>query len=163
MTESFERLGEAANTEASSLQSLIQHLENQQARLAATPSIVPTRGWVTSAFGYRASPFTGNREFHHGIDIAGRMGTAILAPADGVVRFAGKRRGLGKTISVTHGYGMETIYGHLSDIDVKPGGKVRRGQVLAKMGNTGRSTGPHLHYQVEVSGKPVNPYNYMLD
>jgi murein DD-endopeptidase MepM/ murein hydrolase activator NlpD len=163
MTQSFARLDEAASTEAQSLQNLIQHLENQQARLAATPSIVPTRGWVTSSYGYRASPFTGNREFHHGIDIAGRMGTPILAPADGVVRFAGKRRGLGKTLKITHGYGMETIYGHLAEIDVKAGEKVRRGQVIAKMGNTGRSTGPHLHYQVEVSGKPVNPSNYMLD
>jgi len=163
MTRSFERLSEAANTEALSLQSLVQHLENQQARLAATPSVVPTRGWVTSSFGYRASPFTGNREFHHGIDIAGRMGTPILAPADGVVRFAGKRRALGNTVSLTHGYGVQTIYGHLAEIEVKSGDKVHRGQVIAKMGNTGRSTGPHLHYQVEVSGKPVNPYNYMLD
>ena len=163
MSASFGKLAEAASAEAESLMAVITHLENQQARLAATPSITPTRGWITSAFGYRSSPFTGHREIHRGIDIAGRMGTPVIAPADGVVRYAKDRRALGKAISVSHGYGIETIYGHLSEFRVKPGQKIRRGQVIASMGNTGRSTGPHLHYQVEVNGKPVNPQNYILD
>jgi murein DD-endopeptidase MepM/ murein hydrolase activator NlpD len=163
MVSNFGQLSEAARTEAESLQALVTHLENQQARLAATPSVVPTRGWVTSGFGHRSSPFTGHREVHRGIDIAGRMGTPVIAPADGVVRYAKDRRALGNAISVSHGYGIETIYGHLAEFRVKPGEKVRRGQVLALMGNTGRSTGPHLHYQVEVHGKPVNPNNYILD
>ena len=163
MTASFGKLAEAASAEAESLMAVITHLENQQARLAATPSVTPTRGWVTSSFGYRSSPFTGHREIHRGIDIAGRMGTPVIAPADGVVRYARDRRALGNAISVSHGYGIETIYGHLSELRVKPGEKIRRGQVIATMGNTGRSTGPHLHYQVEVNGKPVNPQNYILD
>jgi murein DD-endopeptidase MepM/ murein hydrolase activator NlpD len=163
MTASFGRLAEAASAEAESLMAVITHLENQQARLSATPSITPTRGWVTSSFGYRSSPFTGNREIHRGIDIAGRMGTPVIAPADGVVRYARDRRALGNAISVSHGYGIETIYGHLHELRVQPGQKIRRGQVIATMGNTGRSTGPHLHYQVEVNGKPVNPQNYILD
>lgn len=163
MISNFGRLSEAASREAESLHALVTHLENQQARLAATPSIVPTRGWVTSGFGHRSSPFTGHREVHRGVDIAGRMGTEVIAPADGVVRYAKDRRALGNAISISHGYGIETLYGHLSEFRVKPGEKIRRGQVIALMGNTGRSTGPHLHYQVEVNGKPVNPNNYILD
>ncbi len=163
MLSNFGRLSEAANAEAESLRALVTHLENQQARLSATPSIVPTRGWVTSAFGHRSSPFTGHREIHRGIDIAGRMSTPVIAPADGVVRYAKDRRALGNAMSISHGYGIETIYGHLAEFRVKPGEKVRRGQVIALMGNTGRSTGPHLHYQVEVNGKAVNPNNYILD
>ena len=163
MLSNFGRLSEAANAEAESLHALVVHLENQQARLAATPSVVPTRGWVTSGFGHRSSPFTGHREIHRGIDIAGRMDTPVIAPADGVVRYAKDRRALGNAMSISHGYGIETIYGHLSEFRVKPGEKIRRGQVIALMGNTGRSTGPHLHYQVEVNGKPVNPQNYILD
>lgn len=163
MLKSFGRLSEAAGAEAKSLDALVTHLENQQARLAATPSVVPTRGWVTSGFGHRSSPFTGHREVHKGVDIAGRMGTPVIAPADGVVRYASDRRSLGNAISISHGYGIETVYGHLSEFRVKPGEKVHRGQVIALMGNTGRSTGPHLHYQVEVSGKAVNPDNYILD
>jgi murein DD-endopeptidase MepM/ murein hydrolase activator NlpD len=159
----FGHLSEAARTEAESLNALVTHLENQQARLAATPSIVPTRGWVTSGFGHRSSPFTGHREVHRGVDIAGRMGTPVIAPADGVVRYAKDRRALGNAISISHGYGIESLYGHLAEFRVKPGEKIRRGQVIALMGNTGRSTGPHLHYQVEVNGKPVNPHNYILD
>ncbi len=163
MVANFGQLSAAASAEAESLRALVTHLENQQARLAATPSVVPTRGWVTSGFGHRSSPFTGHREVHRGIDIAGRMDTPVIAPADGVVRYAKDRRALGNAISISHGYGIETLYGHLAEFRVKPGEKVRRGQVIALMGNTGRSTGPHLHYQVEVSGKPVNPHNYILD
>jgi murein DD-endopeptidase MepM/ murein hydrolase activator NlpD len=163
LTRGFESLALAASGEAESLNAVFLHLENQQARLAATPSVTPTRGWVTSGFGYRSSPFTGNREVHRGLDIAGRMGTPVISPADGVVRYAKGKRALGKAISISHGYGIETIYGHLSEWKVAPGEKVRRGQVIGLMGNTGRSTGPHLHYQVEVNGKPVNPQNYVLD
>ena len=163
MLEGLGRLSEAAGSEEKSLVSLIEHLEDQTAQLVRTPSIAPTKGWVTSAFGYRTSPFTGNREFHRGVDIAARKGTPIIAPADSQVRFAGQRRHLGNTVILRHGYGVDTVYGHLSEVVVKRGQKVKRGETIALMGTTGRSTGPHLHYQVEVNGVPVNPRNYILD
>ena len=163
MTESFDRLSEASDAQAESLAALITHLEDQTARLLATPSIAPTKGWATSGFGYRTSPFTGNREFHRGLDVAGRIGTPVKSPSNGRVAFAGRKRALGKTIILSHDYGIETIYGHLEEILVKPGDKVSRGDLIARMGTTGRSTGPHLHYQVEVNKKPVNPRNYILD
>jgi murein DD-endopeptidase MepM/ murein hydrolase activator NlpD len=156
-------LQDAAAAEAESLGTLMSHLEDQTARLRATPSITPTKGWITSSFGHRTSPFTGNREYHRGLDIAGRLGTAVFAPADAEVRFAGHRRALGNTVTLRHGYGVETIYGHLNDFAVKSGEKVSRGQQIGTLGTTGRSTGPHLHYQVQVNGAPVNPRNYILD
>ncbi len=161
--ESLGRLSEAAESGEQSLVGLIEHLEDQTAQLVRTPSIVPTKGWVTSSFGYRTSPFTGNREFHRGVDIAARKGTPIIAPADAKVRYAGQRRHLGNTIVLRHGYGVETVYGHLAELEVKRGQTVQRGETIALMGTTGRSTGPHLHYQVEVNGVPVNPRNYILD
>ncbi len=163
MLESFDRLSEASEAQTKSLAALIAHLEDQTARLLATPSIAPTKGWATSGFGYRTSPFTGNREFHRGLDIAGRIGTPIKAPADAQVLFVGRRRALGNTVVLSHGYGVDSIYGHLADVLVKPGQKVKRGDQIATMGTTGRSTGPHLHYQIEVAKKPVNPRNYILD
>ncbi len=163
LKDSLDHLTQAAGVQEESLSNLIIHLEGQTARLLHTPSITPTTGWITSSYGYRSSPFTSNREFHRGLDIAGRQGTPILAPADGKVRFAGQKRALGNTVRLQHGYGIETIYGHLSELLVKPGEKVKRGQKIALMGTTGRSTGPHLHYQVMLNSKPVNPRNYMLD
>ena len=163
MIEGFDRLSDASEAQAESLAGLITHLEDQTARLLATPSIAPTKGWATSGFGYRTSPFTGNREFHRGLDIAGRSGTPIRVPSDGKVVYVGRKRALGNTVVVRHGYSIETIYGHLSEILVKSGQKVERGETIASMGSTGRSTGPHLHYQVEVRKKPVNPRNYILD
>jgi murein DD-endopeptidase MepM/ murein hydrolase activator NlpD len=156
-------LSEAAGAEAESLAALIAHLEDQTAKLRATPSIAPTKGWVTSAFGYRTSPFTANREFHRGLDIAGRLGTPVYAPADGTVRFAGHRRALGNSVSLRHGYGVSTIYGHMNELTVEAGQKVERGDQIGTLGSTGRSTGPHLHYQVQVNGSPVDPRNYILD
>jgi murein DD-endopeptidase MepM/ murein hydrolase activator NlpD len=163
LTRVFERLTQATQAQQSSLADLVAHLEDQTARLSGTPSIAPARGWVTSKFGYRTSPFTGSRELHRGVDIAGRTGTPIVAPADGVVRFAGAKRALGQAVAIRHGYEIETVFGHLSKILVQPGQQVKRGEKIALMGNSGRSTGPHLHYQVEVGGTPVNPQNYILD
>jgi len=163
MLDGFDMLSESAVGTAESLSVLMEHLESQTARLRSTPSVSPTKGWMTSSFGHRTSPFTGNREFHRGLDIAGRLGTPVLAPADGVVRFAGTRRALGNSVTLKHGYGIQSIYGHLHELAVKPGQKVVRGQTIGLLGTTGRSTGPHLHYQVEVNGAPVNPRNYILD
>ncbi len=159
----LDRLTDASVREGESLQALISHLEGQAARLASTPSIAPAKGWITSTFGYRTSPFTGAREFHQGLDVAGRGGTPILASGDGRVRFAGVNGGFGNAVVIEHGYGIETTYGHLAEALVRPGERVKRGDRVGLMGNTGRSTGPHLHYQVSVSGVAVNPANYILD
>lgn len=131
--------------------------------LAATPSIWPTRGWVTSTFGQRISPFTGLAHLHKGMDIANRVGTPVVAPADGIVVKVRREANLGKTITIKHGYGIRTMYGHLSKTNVRIGQKVKRGEQIANIGNTGRSTGPHLHYAVSVNGVLVNPSKYILN
>jgi len=118
---------------------------------------------LTSTFGYRSSPFSGRRELHKGLDIATRSGTPIIAPADGLVVFAGREGGFGNMIIIDHGYGITTRYGHCSSLEVKLGQKVKRGDVIARVGNTGRSTGPHVHYEVAVNGVSVNPSRYILN
>lgn len=138
-------------------------IDGQANLLATTPSIRPTTGWVTSRFGYRKSPFTGTRQFHAGLDIATRQGTPVIAPADGSVTFAGPKGLMGNMLTIQHGHGFITRYGHLSKILKKAGAKVKRGEVIAQVGNTGRSTGPHLHYEVLLSGVPVNPTRYILN
>lgn len=138
-------------------------LENQKNLLASTPSIWPTKGWLSSRFGYRTSPFTDEREFHKGIDISTRMNAPIVAPADGVVFGIDFDYGLGKTLVIKHGSGVVTLYAHLQKILVKRGKYVKRGEKIALVGTTGRSTGPHLHYEVHLNGVPVNPLRYILN
>ncbi len=159
-----DQLGNAALAQEKGFEALIKYLEDQRNLLAATPTIRPVKGgWVTSDFGYRKSPFTGRREFHKGYDIANKSGTPIMATADGVVTFSGKKGLLGKTVVIDHGHGMVTRYGHNKSLLKKKGEKVKRGEEIAKMGNTGRSTGSHVHYEVRLNGVPVNPKKYMLD
>ena len=122
-----------------------------------TPSIWPTQGYVSSPYGLRF----GGTEFHQGIDIAAEMGTPIVAAADGVVTAAGWNGGYGNMVDIDHGSGVVTRYGHASAVAVTVGQQVRRGQVIAYVGSTGRSTGPHLHYEVRVGGQPVNPAAYL--
>ncbi len=130
--------------------------------LRHTPSMWPVKGFITDRFGYRKDPFTGLRAFHTGIDIAAKRGTPVFAPADGIVTFTGKNRGYGKMIAISHLNNVTTRYGHLQEILVKRGQKVKRGDLIATVGNTGRSTGPHLHFEVLVKKKPVNPSDYMI-
>ena len=115
----------------------------------------------TSGFGYRRDPKTGGRRMHNGTDFAAPHGTDIFATADGVVTFAGWNSGYGNYVEIQHEFGIETRYGHMSRIRVKKGQRVSRGQQIGDMGSTGRSTGTHLHYEVRVNGKPVNPMNYI--
>jgi murein DD-endopeptidase MepM/ murein hydrolase activator NlpD len=142
---------------------LYKFLENQNAILASTPSIWPTKGWLSSRFGYRMSPFTGKREFHRGIDISTRMGAPIVAPADGIVSRVYRDRGYGNVVCVNHGYGVMTKYAHLKKTLVKKGQFVKRGETLALVGKTGRTTGPHLHYEVHLNKVAVNPLRYILN
>jgi murein DD-endopeptidase MepM/ murein hydrolase activator NlpD len=163
MHDHMEHVEQASTLQENSFSTLLKSLEGKRNLLAATPSLRPTVGWVSSTFGYRVSPFTGRREFHKGLDIATRKGTPIIAPADGVVTYAGKKWLIGNMLSIDHGYGMLTRYGHLSKMLKKKGERVKRGEVIALVGNTGRSTGPHLHYEVRLNGVPVNPIKYILD
>jgi len=142
---------------------LWESLSERQSLLAATPSIKPVQGWFTSKFGYRISPFTGRPTMHQGLDIAAAPGTPIYATADGVVSFAGYDPGYGKLVSIDHGYGVVTRFGHTSQIFVEVGQHVHRRDLIAAVGNTGRSTGPHCHYEVRVNNVPVDPHNYVLD
>jgi murein DD-endopeptidase MepM/ murein hydrolase activator NlpD len=130
-------------------------------RLAATPSIMPVRGLFSHGYGWRKDPFTGDREFHAGIDIVAPPNTEIVAPADGVVSRAGRLSDYGKSLDVAHGHGFVTRYGHLNAILVQPGDRVRRGEVIGRVGSTGRSTGPHLHYEVFRDGRRVNPWSFL--
>jgi murein DD-endopeptidase MepM/ murein hydrolase activator NlpD len=163
MHSDLEQLDIESSLQEHSLQELYEFLQDQKSLLASTPTIWPTRGWVTSGFGYRKSSFTGLREFHKGIDIGTRLNTPIIAPADGIVTYVGRKGGLGKLMVINHGYGITTCYAHLSKSLKRVGQKVKRGEKIANVGNTGRSTGSHLHYEVRVGGVPVNPVNYLLN
>jgi murein DD-endopeptidase MepM/ murein hydrolase activator NlpD len=134
---------------------------DQRSVFSAKPSGWPVKGWLTSLFGRRKSPFSGRRVFHEGIDIACRTGTLIISSADGIVSFAGIKSGYGKIVIIDHGYGYQTCYAHNSKIFVKVGQRVKRGEKVAAVGNTGRSTGSHLHYEVRLNGAPVNPKKYL--
>jgi murein DD-endopeptidase MepM/ murein hydrolase activator NlpD len=130
-------------------------------RLAQAPNLWPVQGRITGSFGERIDPFNGEGAFHRGIDISTGLGARIMAPADGVIIFAGPESGYGKLIEVDHGHGIVTRYGHLSAFGVIAGQRVTRGQVIGYVGMTGRSTGPHLHYEVWVHNSPVNPYKFL--
>ena len=129
--------------------------------LASTPSIVPVRGILTDGFGGRSDPFTGEAGTHNAIDISSAVGQPVRAPADGIVVKAEWANGYGNVIFLSHGYGYSTRYGHLSSFATRPGAKVKRGDVIGYVGSTGRSTGPHLHYEVRVNNNPVNPLEYI--
>ncbi|WP_462268483.1 peptidoglycan DD-metalloendopeptidase family protein [Desulfobacter sp.] len=152
-----------ADKEKLDFNDLIEKLTKKKNLLASSPSIKPVSGIITSPFGYRKSPFTGRRTFHSGLDISNRRGTKIVSTAVGKVVFAGRKTGYGNVVIIDHGYGKATKYAHLSDILVHKNQQVKRGEVIATLGNTGRSTGPHLHYEVLVNGTPVNPSKYILN
>lgn len=156
-------LGASADERHASLARLLDQLEDKQDKLASSPSIWPSKGWLTSRFGPRVSPFTGRRQMHAGLDIAAASGTPIVAPARGRATFVGNKGPLGRAVVIDHGFGVKTTYGHTSAIFVKAGETVERGQKIAAIGNSGRSTGPHLHYVVEVNGTPRNPLDYIFD
>ena len=141
---------------------LWESLSQKQSLLEATPTISPTNGWVTSDFGYRISPYTSRPAFHQGLDIAAPLGTPVRATGSGVVAFIGYDAGYGNLVSIDHGYGILTRYGHNTEIFVVMGQKIKRGDVIATVGDTGRSTGPHVHYEVHLNHIPINPEHYIL-
>lgn len=141
---------------------LWETLSNRQSLLRATPNSKPAQGWITSRFGYRVDPMSTRAALHQGVDIAAAPGAPVYAPADGVISFSGYDPGYGKLVSIDHGYGVVTRYGHNSQLFVVIGQKVKRGDVISAVGSTGKSTGVHLHYEVRVNGLPVDPMNYIL-
>ena len=162
--EGLSTIGRRSTRQAVELQHLLSTLSQKKSLLSSIPSISPVRGWVTSKFGYRISPFTGKRALHKGIDIAAPVGTPIRAPADGVAIFSGAKAGFGNFVMIAHyGSGIVTGYGHNSQNMVRAGQKVSRGDQIGSVGMTGRSTGPHLHYEVWVNGQPTNPRKFILN
>jgi murein DD-endopeptidase MepM/ murein hydrolase activator NlpD len=161
MHKGLNKLNDDANIREKSFAELISFLREQKSLFASTPSIWPVKGWVTSEFGTRESPFTSGSEFHKGLDIATRMGKEIAAVADGLVIEATYLPDDGNIVKIDHGHGIATRYAHLSKTAVKQGVRVKRGDLIGYVGDTGRSTGSHLHYAVYVNKVPVNPRRYL--
>ncbi|MDE2059291.1 MAG: M23 family metallopeptidase [candidate division NC10 bacterium] len=159
----LDRLSREMNDRNKSFQGLIQALEAKRSLLASTPTIWPVKGWLTAGFGQRRSPFTGQRQMHEGVDISNSVGTPVIAPADGIVTYTGPLGGFGNVVSVSHGNKISTFYAHLQQQKVSQGQQVRRGDVIGLVGATGRVTGPHLHYEIQVNDVPVDPTKYVID
>lgn len=160
----LEDINKKADGIESNLNTLARFYENQILELAATPSISPTKGYWASPFGWRDDPFTGKRTFHPGVDIATHLGNPVVATADGLVLSTQTDRIGGKTIKLSHpNSGFVTVYCHLSKYLVKPGQRVKRGEAIGLVGKTGRARGPHVHYEVRLNGKRLNPWYYILD
>lgn len=153
----FGVLRDVLGTIENGLESVKTRVENQQALARATPRGWPVPGWLTSLFGSRRDPFTGGPDFHPGLDISAMQGTPVKATADGTVESSGYQGNYGNAVVLTHGYGIGTRFGHLSQIAVRPGQKVKRGEVIGYVGATGRATSAHLHYEILVNGQPINP------
>jgi murein DD-endopeptidase MepM/ murein hydrolase activator NlpD len=142
---------------------LDQHLLDKESYMASTPTLLPARGWITSYFGQRISPHSGKLKMHEGIDVGAPYGTHIVAPADGIITYSGEKAGFGKFVQIDHGFGIETLYAHNQSLHVRNGQKIKRGTLLAAVGSTGHSTGPHLHYEVRVNGIAVDPLYFILE
>lgn len=145
------------------LEEIFSQKKDKISYITSTPSLIPVQGWVTSDFGVRRHPITRAFKMHNGIDIASPMGTDIVTPASGKVLFAGRSGGYGKTVIIQHGYGITTMYAHLKSYHVKTGQTLTRGDKIAEVGSTGHSTGPHLHYEVQVDGIPVDPMDFVVN
>lgn len=163
---SIQSLIQKAQSVESNLNSLVSISESTRLQLATTPSIMPTAGWLSSPYAMRTDPFTGNWQMHWGIDISTNEGNPIVATADGIVIKVQKDKYLGNNVTISHGNGITTVYGHMKDMKtrvVREGQSVKRGEVIGYVGQTGKAVGPHVHYEVHRDGKPVNPYFFILE
>lgn len=156
-------LEENSTVQIEQLESVLDYLATHRKLFDCTPSLRPSRGRLTAGYGYRKSPFNGRRELHKGLDIAGPSGTPILATADGVVSFVGRKKDFGRVMEIDHGRGIITRYSHCKKLLKKRGTKVKRGETIATMGSSGRSTGSHLHYEVRLNGIPLDPAKFILN
>lgn len=141
---------------------LLSFVENQASRLASTPSIMPVAGLISSPFGYRLDPFTRERAFHYGLDIVAAYGNPVVTTADGFVLKINNDKMFGISIVMSHGFGYTTLYGHLSRVSVRVGQRLKRGDIIGSVGSTGKAIGPHVHYEVLINDRPVNPWAYLL-
>lgn len=157
----FQRLDRRRITLNSEFSRLQDYYTTREILLASTPSIMPATGYPSGRFGRRTDPFSGESDYHPGIDISAPRGAKVVATADGLVVAAGRRSDYGKLVTVEHKLGVSTRYGHLDRFTVKPGERVRRGDVIGYVGSTGRSTGPHLHYEVRLNGQALNPLRFV--
>lgn len=157
----MDRLMNDAAAREQSFAAILTYLQEKKSLLASTPSLWPVMGWVTSEFGKRTNPFGGGAEFHKGIDIATSSGRPIQSPADGIVAEVVYQHDMGNMVRIDHGHGISTLYAHLSKAAVRAGTAIRKGDRLGYVGNTGSSTGSHLHYTVMLNGLPVNPRKYL--
>lgn len=158
----FFNLQDDLQTQSQNLLFLQDYLITEENIKSAIPSGRPIEdGWVSSYFGKRIDPFTGKKVFHHGLDFAGKEGSNVIAVADGIVSWTGKRGGYGELVEIDHGNGYQTRYAHNKSLTVAIGDRIKKGQTIALMGSTGRSTGPHVHFEVLRDGKAVNPYNFV--
>jgi murein DD-endopeptidase MepM/ murein hydrolase activator NlpD len=158
-----QRISRKADGIDKNLNTLVRFFEEQTAKLASTPTIWPTTGWLVSAYGSRTDPFTGKSAFHYGMDIASSFGNPVVATADGFVSHVKREKIGGNTVIISHGGGFTTVYCHLSKFAVKAGQRVKRWDVIGYIGQTGKALGPHVHYEVRRNGKAVNPYKYILE
>jgi murein DD-endopeptidase MepM/ murein hydrolase activator NlpD len=163
LPQALAQLGSSVAESGQSLRALGRFMERARPVLMALPFRWPVRGPLNSRFGMRQSPWTGEQELHRGLDISANRGTSVYAPASGTVHLAGVNGEYGKTVVLDHGHDLRSLYGHLQDIRVKPGDRVEPGQVIALTGNTGRTSGPHLHYEIQVRGQAVDPRQFLWD
>jgi murein DD-endopeptidase MepM/ murein hydrolase activator NlpD len=163
MRSDIDRLQSEAVSSEESLSQLIRLLLIKKQLLVHTPSIWPVQGWVTSGFGFRTHPLTGLSQMHEGLDIANRVGTTIIAPASGIVSDIDTDQLFGNIVVISHGFGITTCYAHLHKVFVRISQRVERGDKIAELGMSGRTTGPHLHYEVRINNMPVNPAQYILN
>lgn len=161
--EGIEQLSKEASIQEKTLQELTEAAQQRSSRWAATPSIWPVKGWVTSGFGPRVSPFTEKPAWHDGLDVGAAPNAPVQSPAQGRITATGFDPKLGNIVRIDHGYGIETLYGHLAKSLVKEGQRVKRGEVVGLVGSTGLATGPHLHYMVKVNGQSIDPTRYILE
>jgi murein DD-endopeptidase MepM/ murein hydrolase activator NlpD len=140
-----------------------EETETENSQFSAIPKEWPLKGYLTSSFGYRFSPFTGKRSFHAGIDVAAPYYTTVFAPSNGTIILAQNKGGYGNTVEIDHGFGVVTRYGHNARLLVKVGERVNKGDAIAQVGSTGRSTGPHLHYEIRIDGVAVDPLKYIVE
>ena len=159
----LERLASRSRVLGAQLGELDGKLDERSRWIASQPSIAPVRGIFTSYYGNRTDPILGRPAFHNGVDISATPGRKVQATADGIVVRAGVKGHLGRSVQISHGFGLTTIYGHLKSIAVEPGQRISRGEVVGEVGNTGRATGYHLHYEVRVANRPQNPLHFILD
>ncbi len=158
-----QNLSQKAQSIESNLTSLLSFFESDSLRLASTPSIMPTAGWISSVFGHRNDPFTGAWVMHWGLDISTNIGNPIMATADGIVIKVQTDKYLGKNVTISHGNGYVTVYGHMSNFAVKAGQQVKRRDIIGYIGQTGKAAGPHVHYEVFKDGKRINPRDFLLE